>query len=255
MQAFLLTILSFPSVVFTALLSIALLYWLVLIAGAIDLDLLDSALGLDSMEAALDGALDTLDGVTAEALDAGGEALEAGAEAVEAADSGETARAGALSGLLNVLGVRGVPVTIVGSFVLLWAFVLSFTATKLLGPIVSSLLVGSFVGALSLVGSLALAAVTARPFRGLFVTHTGTRRASLVGKTCTVLSGRVDGTTGRAEIDDGGSGFVAEVRCPQDNALQRGSKALVYQYEPREGIFFIGPVDDALVRASEEGEP
>lgn len=247
MQEFVATILSFPTVVFTGLLAVALLYWLVVIAGAIDLELLDSALGLDSMEAALDGALDTLDGVA----EAGPETFEA---AAEGADGAENARGGALGGLLNAMGVGGVPVTIVASFVLLWAFLLSFAATKLLGSLAASLIVGVFVAALSLMGSLALAAVTARPFRGIFVTQKGARRASLVGKMCTVLSGKVDGERGRAEIDDGGSGFVAEVRCPQDNDLKRGSKAIVYRYEPRQGIFFIGPVDEVLVRASEEGE-
>ena len=63
---------------------------------------------------------------------------------------------------------------------------------------------------------------------------------------CIVTSAKVDDKFGRAEIEDGATGFVAEVRCPQDNQLTRGQKALVYRYDPADGVFFIGPVDDAL---------
>ncbi len=110
------------------------------------------------------------------------------------------------------------------------------------------------IGATSGLGALIMAGISSRPFRKLFVTQQAQRRASLVGKMCTVLSARVDGNFGRAEIEDGGAGFVAEVRCPQDNGLIRGAQALVYRYEPSDGIFFIGPVDAALTEAAEIAE-
>ena len=232
MQEFLSTILSFPTILFTGLMGLALLYWLVVILGAIDLDALDSLLGLDSFDAALDGALESVD---------------AAMEGVDAAE----AKAGVLSGIVNTMGARGVPVTVLGSVVLLWAWVLSYAGTKFLGPWGASLLVGLFLAVAALGLGVALAAVTVRPFRKLFVTQPAQKRAALVGKLCTVLSARVDARSGRAEIEDGGAGFVAEVRCPQDNELKRGSKALVYRYEPSESVFFIGPVDDVLVAASE----
>jgi hypothetical protein len=152
------------------------------------------------------------------------------------------------------MGVRGVPITIVGTFVIFWAWILSYLSTRFLGPVGATLIVGLAIVVTSSFGALFMAAISSRPFRRLFVTQQAQRRASLVGKMCTVLSARVDENFGRAEIEDGGAGFVAEVRCPQDNGLIRGAQALVYRYEPSDGIFFIGPVDAALTEAAEAAE-
>ncbi len=254
MQEFLVAVVAFPTIVFTFGLAVALLYWLVVIFGALDLDFLDSALGLDSIDAALDGALESIDGMADGAVEGAAESIDAAidgaADAADAADSSDGARQGALSGLLNMMGVRGVPVTVVASFVLLWAWVISMVGTKLLGAAAATFLVGGFLAGTSVLGSLVLAAISARPFRKVFVTKTAPSRASLVGKMCIVTSAKVDDKFGRAEIEDGATGFVAEVRCPQDNQLTRGQKALVYRYDPADGVFFIGPVDDALAEAS-----
>lgn len=262
MQEFLVTVVAFPTIVFTFGLAVALLYWLVVIFGALDLDFLDSALGLDSIDAALDGALDSIDGMADGAVEGAAESIDAAidgaadaADAPDAGDSSDGARQGALSGLLNVMGVRGVPVTVVASFVLLWAWVISMVGTKLLGAAAATFLVGGFLAGTSVLGSLVLAAISARPFRKVFVTKTAPSRVSLVGKMCIVTSAKVDDKFGRAEIEDGATGFVAEVRCPQDNQLTRGQKALVYRYDPADGVFFIGPVDDALAEASNVVDP
>jgi len=255
-QVFLTTLVSFPTIVFTFALLLALLYWLVVIFGALDLDFLDSALGLDAMDGAVDGALESLDGVadglTEGAADALDGAIEGSADVADVAeaDAADGARTGALSGLLNAMGVRGVPITIVVTFVTFWGWVVSYLTTRFLGRATATVLAGLAVTATSLLAAIVLGALTTRPFRRLFVTQNAPRRASLVGKMCTVTSARVDERFGRAEIEDGAAGFVAEVRCTQENNLTRGSKALVYRYEPADGIFFIGPVDAALDEAT-----
>ena len=258
MQAFLTTIVSFPTIVFTFALLTALLYWLVVIFGALDLDFLDSALGLDSVDGALDGALDAVDGAVDGAAEA---AVDGVAEAAELDVDVETGaeRAGVFAGLLHSMGVRGVPVTIVFTFVVFWAWVVSYLATRFLGAAAATILASLAVAGTSVLAGLVAGALSTRPLRKLFVTHAAPRRAALVGKMCTVTSARVDGQFGRAEIDDGAAGFVAEVRCTQENDLKRGSKALVYRYEPAEGVFFIGPVDAVLDEATQltanEGSP
>ncbi len=263
MQEFLTTLVSFPTFMFTGALAMALLYWMVVIFGALDLDFLDSVLGLDSMDAAFDGALESVVGVADGAVEGAAEAidgaLDAGAEGVAEgaaegaadADAADGQDGGLLGGLLNAMGVRGVPITIVGTFVIFWAWILSYLSTRFLGPLAATVIVGLAIAVTSGFGALIMAAISSRPFRKLFVTQEALRRASLVGKMCTVLSARVDGNFGRAEIVDGGAGFVAEVRCPQNNGLIRGAPALVYRYEPSEGIFFIGPVDAALTEAGQ----
>ena len=263
MQEFLLTVVTFPTIVFTFGLALALLYWLVVTFGALDLDFLDSALGLDSIDAALDGALESIDRMADGAVEGAAESIDAAIDgaaegAADAADSRDTsdgARHGALSELLNMMGVRGVSITVVVSFVLLWAWVISMVGTKLLGAAAATFLVGGFLAGASVFGSLVLAAISTRPLRKVFVTPTAPSRAALVGKMCIVTSAKVDDTFRRAEIEDGATGFVAEVRCPQGNQLTRGEKALVYCYGPADGVFFIGPVDDALAEASNVVDP
>lgn len=252
MHQFLATVFSFPTVIFAGLLALVLLYWCIVIFGALDLDFLDSVLGLDDLDSALDSAVESLDGAAEGAveLDASamgdlGDAAE-GAEADVDVEGDGSSREGAFAGFLNLLGVRGVPLTIVASGVVLWAFVLSYVGTALLGPLAASVLVGSLLGLAVLGGGFLFGAVTVRPFKRIFVTPAAVRRDMLVGKLCTVTSARVDDEFGRAEIHDGGAGFLAEVRCPQPNDLSRGSKALVFRYDASEGIFFIGPVDEVL---------
>ncbi len=260
MQEFLTTLVSFPTFMFTCALVTTLLYWMVVIFGALDLDFLDSVLGLDSMDGAVDGALDSLEGVADGAVEGAAEsidgALDAGADgAAEGVEGAESEHGGGLlAGLLNAMGVRGVPITIVGTFVIFWAWILSYLSTRFLGAIGATLIVGLAIVVTSSFGALFMAAISSRPFRKLFVTQQAQRRAAIVGKMCTVLSARVDGNFGRAEIEDGGAGFVAEVRCPQENGLIRGAQALVYRYEPSDGVFFIGPVDTALTEAADVAE-
>ena len=81
MQEFLATLLAFPTIVFSAVLvAMVLLYWTVIIFGALDLDFLDSALGLDAAEGAFDGAVESLEGAAEGALEGGAEAFEGAAE-------------------------------------------------------------------------------------------------------------------------------------------------------------------------------
>ena len=258
MQEFLVAVVAFPTIVFTFGLALALLYWLVVIFGALDLDFLDSVLGLDSIDAALDGALESIEGMADGAVEGAMESLDGAAEgavesaaegAAEGADASDTGQ-GTIAALLNAMGVQGVPITIVGSFVLLWGWLISLAGTKLLGPVAATLLVSGFLFAMSCAGAFALAAITSRPFKKAFEIQRASTRSSLIGKMCVVTSAKVDADFGRAEIDDGATGFVAEVRCPQDNQLTRGATALVYKYDSSAGIFFIGPLDDALVEAS-----
>lgn len=245
MQEFLATVASFPTIVFSFALGVVLLYWLVVIFGALDLDFLDTVLGIDAVDSAFEGGVESLEGI------ADG-AAEGAADALEAADGdlSDDSFGGLLAGILNVMGVRGIPVTVVGTFIIFWAWILSYLATRFFGSLAATAIFGLIIALASVLAACVLAAMTTRPFRKLFITQLAPRRASLVGKTCTILSAHVDDSFGRGEINDGGAGFVAEVRCPGDNDLVRGSEAIVYRYEADKGTFFVGPMDPALADAA-----
>ena len=135
---------------------------------------------------------------------------------------------------LDTMGVEGVPKTIVFGVTSIFAWLASYLAVKFLGW-------NEWVIAiLARVIGFLLATLVLRPFKPLFAPPQATRRSELVGRGCVIRSTRVDATTGLAEVDDGGAGFLAEVRCLRENNLAVGSKAFVQQYDPANGTFLVG---------------
>jgi hypothetical protein len=218
---------AFPTVVFTALLAVVALYWCFVIVGALDHDVLGAAHGATG---AHDGASDALvDGVTAD----GGSAL--GHEGLPA--------------VLNALGIRGVPLTVWLSVVILFSWAFTLLGMQFAGPaaaqVLNPVLSGALVALAGVGASLAATAVVVRPLSRLNVTHTAVGHRALVGKVCRVTTLRVDAGFGQAEIADGGAGLLVQVRCAEPNDLTRGSEALIFDYDPGEGYFHVARFDDA----------
>lgn len=204
MATFLAAALAFPTVCFTVLVSLFVLYALATVIGALDIHWLDGVLGID-----------------------------------HAPDS-------VLEGALNFLGVAGIPLTIFGGISAVFAWLTSFAADKFL-PDSRPIDLAIFLGA-GIIG-LALGGVAVRPLRGLFNTPPAASRKHIVGKICTVRSLRVNEHSGTAEVHDGGAGFIAEIRCFRENDLTLGSKAIVYDYDHNNGIYYVGPIDPSIADA------
>lgn len=201
MASFLDAILAFPTVVFTGLIALFLLYGIATLLGAFELEWVDSALGID-----------------------------------HAPDS-------VLEGALNFLGVAGIPITIFAGVASIFGWIASVAAGKFLPdslPIDLAVLAGSGIA------GLAIGGLVVRPLRGVFDTPPAASRKAIVGKICTVRSLRVDGTCGTAEVEDGGAGFIAEVRCFRENSLTRDSKAIIYDYDHEQGVYHVGPLDPSI---------
>jgi hypothetical protein len=209
MGDFFAAILAFPTVAFTIPLGVVLLYWLAVLLGGLDLDLLG-----------------------------GGEAGEAG-----------DADAGA-DGVLEVLGLGGVPATFALSVLVFLAWTLCLLGSGLLG--VESGLAKTGVAAASLGLAVPLAALAVKPLRRFFVLDRAVEHRSLVGKVCTVTTLRVDERYGQAEIADGGAGLLVQVRARPDTGLARGDAAIVYEY--RDEVFWIAPLDRTLAEGTARPE-
>ncbi|HSR52097.1 MAG TPA: hypothetical protein VLV83_14795 [Acidobacteriota bacterium] len=235
MTEFLSEILAFPTVLFTVLLGLCLLYWLTVILGALDLDLFDSLLGLEGAEGALESleALDAVDAVEAvDAVDAAG-----GADAADAASGG----------FLDSLGIGGVPVLISLTFLSLFGWMVSYLGMRLVDD-PAWVLGGAVTAGLVLLVSLGLgmlgAVVAVRPMRRFFNTPDARTHSSLVGSICTIATSSVDAEFGQAEIDDSGAGLLVQVRCGAGNQLKRGDKALIFDYDPKKQAFRVEPLED-----------
>jgi hypothetical protein len=213
MSEFLQTILSFPTVVWTVLLGVVLLYWVLVILGALDIDVLH---------------------------------VDADASADADVDVGDAGHHGGFASVVDALGIAGVPVTITASFWILAAWFLSVAGRDLLGSLTGGVLGGAalFVAAAAI--GLFAAAMAVRPMKGFFAVEHAPKRESLVGKTCTVGTARVDARTGQARIEEGPNVYEVPIRCLQDNALGRGQTALIIEYDPAEEIYLVVPMDEIL---------
>ena len=195
---------SFPAVVYTVLLGVVLVYWLLAIIGLVD------------FEAGAD--------------------VDIGADAGDIGDAGDGGPEG-LSGLaawLVAFGLNGVPFSIVVSLLTLVGWFLTGMASLTLLPLVPDALrwaagAGVLLAAAAL--SIVIAAQLVRPMRGLFVTHRAISNAALVGQVCKVLTGVVDERQGRAEVAQRGAGINIRVWAPAPNSLRRGDAALITEYD------------------------
>jgi hypothetical protein len=216
-------ILGFPTILYTVPLGLALLYWLFVIVGALDIDLIS----LDGVDGALDGAAEG--------------ALEGVAEGADAIGHG-----GGLASLLSALNLGKVPLTISFSFIIFFGWIASYIGASVVGSAVPAGTAHTLldVAVMLLAGVLGVAVTSqaVRPLAPAFHTHQAASRDASVGKLCTIRTGSVTETFGQAEVADGGAGLLLEVRAPEGNGLKRGDQALIYDYDAERELFLVEPL-------------
>lgn len=237
MLGFLSEAVAFPTVIFTVLLALALLYWAVALFGLADLD-------------ALEGAAEAIEGA-ADALEGAADAAEGVAEGVTGAADLRGGR-GAVAEGPRLLGLGEVPMTISMTLLAFFGWLASFFGMRLASEIslsdvlkvaVPVGLVGFLVLGLALAVGIALTSVAIRPLRPLFRLERAPPRASFVGRTCTVHSGRVDEGFGYADVEDGGAGLRIDVRCRTPNPLKSGSRASLERWDAEHEVYWVEPAE------------
>ena len=216
-------LLAFPTVIFTVLLGVALVYWLFVVIGALDLDLL----GPGHAEGAIEGATKGLAEGAADGL-------------AEGAPDG-------LAGLFTALRLKRAPVTVVVTLFAAFGWLVSVLTMQSVGAVlmgaVPAWLLGTLVLGASSVASLVVTSVAVRPLGRLFVTHAAKGRSDLVGRVCVVSTGRVDARFGQATVEDGGAGLILPVRCDAEGALRRGERALIIGWDHEREGFLVEPLE------------
>lgn len=199
MVSFLDAVVSFPTALFTTFLGVVLFYWLLALLGVVDFESLD---------------------------------LEPGSAAE--VDGFEIST---VASYVVAFGLHGVPFSIAVSLVILVSWTLSCLAAMWVLPMVPGDAAHYAAGGVLFLASLSLAVTISarmiRPLRGLFITHSAINNASLVGKTCKVLTQTVDEKIGRAEVAQHGASINIRVWTPVPNALARGSSARIVAYDEK----------------------
>lgn len=255
MREFLDALLAYPTVIYTSLMGLSLLYWFTVILGFLDLDLFDLDADLDvGLDGAMDGALDgAIDGAAEGAAEGALEAAEGvGADALQEPDLDLDADSpGGIAGILYTLGLAGVPLTISLSLVVLVGWVVCYYGMVLVGGLLPAaaeggiveIILGSGVGLVALVAGLIVTRFAVVPLKPVFVTQQASRRRDFVGKLCTVTTSRVSSDFGQGEIADGGSGLLVQIRVRDEAELHRGDNALVYEYDAEDEVYYVIPAD------------
>jgi len=201
--------LSYPTAIFSALLLVVLVYWLLALLGWVDFE--SSGLDVD----------------------------------IELQADGEAGDISTLAGYVVALGLNGVPFSIVVSLLVLVAWTLSCLAAEWLMPWISTLPLQLVVGTMVLVLSLGLAIIITarliRPLRGLFVTHQAVGNASFVGQCCTVMSQVVNDRSGHAEVAQRGASIRIRIRTEGENQLIKGDTARILDYDAAANRYLVAP--------------
>lgn len=243
MSEFLTAILAFPTVIFTILLGVVVVYWLFVVLGALDINLLGDA-DLDGH-----GHTDVDLGGHGHAdvhLDGHGHHLD-GHDHGHAHGDADAEHPGGLAGVIQSLGLGGVPVTLMLSLLILGAWSFCLGGLELLG---SAGWAAVAVPLASLALAVPVTAAAIRPLRRFFVSLAAPQHRDLLGKVCTITTLRVDERYGQAEVEDGGAGLIVQVRSTDPGRLNRGDRALIFDY--RDEVFYVEPLNQALQRDLEK---
>lgn len=235
---------SFPAVVYTVLLGVALVYWVFVVVGAAHVNLLGDGAADAAADAALEGAAKgALEGATKGVL-------EGMAEHLEGADGGDLGdAAGGHAGIIASLKLRSAPATVVASSILLFAWIFAMVAMQLLEGTVNGMPL-SIAKLAVLVAAPLLAlfptALVVRPLARVFVPVKATTHDALVGKLCRIRTGTVTDRFGEATLEDGGAGVVVRVRVDAGERLSRGDQAIIVGYDPERQEFTVSPMEGVL---------
>ena len=207
MEQYLNNISSFPTIVYTVLMAIVVFYWLLSIVGAVDADSLDMDMDMDiDMDADMDAS--GLSGLT---------------------------------GFMLKFGLVGVPITIIISIWVVYAWLACYFAAEYLLVLLPTGLFHTLGAGAVIVAcffmTIPLVARTIKPMHGLFNTHTAVKKKNLVGSYCTVRTLNVSEDFGQGELHDGEAGMILDIRAPQPNEITKGDKVVIINYNKAQSAF------------------
>lgn len=199
---------QFPTVIYSTLLGIVVIYWLVGILGLIDLDFSgDVELDVDS-----------------------------------------DVSVGGLTGLMLTFGLTGVPFTLVISIITLICWLISFYLQLYILTWLPSgwlyYLLGSLSSFIVFLVSLPLTAIVIRPLKGMFNSVETTTSHHLVGKNATVATVTVSETFGQARLFLNGAEILLNVRSDPQYSLKTGDNVLLIEYVQEKHAYIVAPYSD-----------
>jgi hypothetical protein len=202
-------IFAYPVLPYTLLTGLVFIYWLVAALGFLDIDVLD----IESPDGDMDG--DSLD---------------------------------ALAGLLMKLGLNGVPLTLVVTFISLYGFIAVavpsiFLEVFMVGNITKLVIGTPLLIAVTYV-AIKLTSISIIPLRKFFKKMEVYTEKKLIGQACTVRTSKVTEKFGEATFNDGGAGLILKIRAPEERGFKNGDTVILLEYLEHEDAYRVVSEDD-----------
>lgn len=213
-----------PTVIFTVALAISLGFFLITFLFGLG----DGGAGEFDIDAG--GGSDIDVDISADGADAGGS---------DGADGDGTS---ALAGLLQAANLHILPLALTFAIISLVGWLVSALGTVLLSSDNSpSVIVAVAIALAGFCTGVYIAGRVGHMLQPIFVPGIHIKRNDLIGRICTVQTGRVDRGFGQAEvIDSERSTHIIQVRCEIDNDLRSGARALIVDVDD-DGRFIVSP--------------
>jgi hypothetical protein len=203
---------QFPTVIYSTVLGVVVIYWLIGMLGLVDLGFSGDA----DLELDVDSDIDV--------------------------------SVGGLTGFMLTFGLTGVPFTLVISIITLicWliSFYLQFYILNWLPDGWLYYLMGAIASFIIFVVSLPLTAIVIRPLKGMFKSVETTLSDHLVGNSATIVTGTVSETFGQARLFNNGAEMLLDVRCDPEHTLKKGDKVLLIEYLTEKYTYIVAPYSE-----------
>ena len=227
MEVFVKVATSFPTVVYSVLLLVVTVHWLLSALGILELDALD---GLLPDDIGVDGAH-----------------AAHGAHGAHGTH-GSHGDHGSFGGFLMKFGLHGVPVMVVFTIIAIvgWLFCY-FVDLHLLSRMQDGVL-GALAATATIIGGLLLSIPVGRmvlaPVRRLLRRYEPVTQRPLLGRYAEVRSPEITQTHGTAWVDDGGAGLVLQVRADTPGRFVRGDRVVLIEYLDEQNAYRVTSTDE-----------
>ena len=233
--------LSFPVNIFSGMMIIAAIYWLIASFGLLDVDSFDLDMDVGGGDVG----------------DLGGDIGDVGGDVGDGADidvggpgASGVSGLGALSSIMFHLGLYGVPMTLILSFITLFGWLISYCAFDLaLGRFFEPGALRYILGlplfaAAFFIGAL-LTSVVIRPLRRFFKKEPTVTSASICGRIAVIRSTQATDAYGEAVYEEGGTNMLFDVRPAHEGTVfKRGDKVVLLEYDAARRLYLVISEDD-----------
>lgn len=219
MTEFYTTALTFPTLLYSILLAVCVVYWLLAATGLVDNDTIHGLLHHH----------DGLDGIHTHHHDAATDSV----------------------GMIARLGLSGVPFMLILSVLVFFGWLITYFAQLLvLQYLPDSLRVLAGIGVLvaALLPGMVLTSLLLRPVAKLIMKLRPPVPPSILGKAGNVISPKVTDSEGRAEFDDGGAGLILQVRAPPGTTFNRGDRVVLLSFDEQSHAYAVMSESEFLSR-------